>query len=279
MVVPNGPFDKVFEGVTPFVLANTAAAGFRKTWVLTMSNNLKKETTFKDWYIVCNGVSSDKFSTTFLFTPAKLAAGTIPSSMSGTYYSNAAARTIDASTWFANAAVNTGLKCTFTADPKANGNISFDSTYYMLGFFNPMFTVKNQAAEFTSTTNKLSCTSDQQSTAVDQTFSYTWTGCKVAAISASVTAPGGSGASYVSFQGVKGTGTHSVPDITSLFFVNQDCPPVSGVQGVATPAATSDCKPTTALIQTLAVVTTSAAPTSSAATLINGVKYGYSSSL
>jgi len=281
LVVPNGPFDVETNGIKPFVLTNTAVKNERDAWSLTITNNVEKDVTFTNWYVVCNNVESDKFNTTFTFTPTPLATGTAPSAMTGTYYSNAASPiTFSGNAWFANLAVNTGVKCTFTPDTKANGNISFQQASTPTSL---MFTVKNQATAFASTANKLSCTSDQQKTAVDVTFSYTWTGCAVATLQASVTA--GNGAAYTSFQGVKGTASHSIGDISKVFFVNQNCPTVSGVQGVqATPAAASDCKASSTQItasgQTLNVITNlAAAPTTAGVNFVNGVKYGYSSSI
>lgn len=225
-------------------------------------------------------MKSSTFNSKFTFTPAKLAKGATPSDMTGTYYSNAKAVTFDASSWYSNVAINTGVKCTFTADPKANGNISFQQLGSIF-----TFTVKNQQTAFAKTTaNQLSCVSDQQTTAVNQTFSYTWNGCATASLKSSVNA--GNGAAYPRFQGVKGQATYEYPDISTLFFVNQNCPSTSDVQGVqgvqaATPAATSDCQPTTKNItaQSLSVITTKPPITSAAVSLISGVKYGYSTQI
>lgn len=125
IVNTNTDFDKKTNGIYPFVLTNTAAAGARKTWSLTITNNLQKDVTWTKWYILCNNVKSAEFTTKFIFSPTALAKGTTPAAMTGTYYSNAQSITFSASAWFTNVATNTGVKCTFTADSKAGSNISF----------------------------------------------------------------------------------------------------------------------------------------------------------
>lgn len=270
------------QGINPIELKNTAATGFRKNWVVTLFNNQPKTTTI-DWTITCNGVKSAEIKTTFTYTAptpvtiTPLKAGTAPSAaLTGTYYTTASStylvQNLKSSTWFTDFTTNTGVSCTLTADSKANGNLKWDASTSLI-------TVTNQATAFTSTGNKISCTSTQQTTAQDISFDYTWTGCAVAA--RSVANAAGNGASYESFQGVKGTNSQSFPDITTLFFANTNCP-TSAVQGTVGAAATSsDCKATTGMVTFSGVSFINipkTAPTDNKATLVNGVRYGYSSS-